>query len=1814
MSLLTTLSDFDAAGIELWAEGDKLRFRAPAGTMDDEKREWLRRNRAALLSHLRDDAEAGEFSPRPEERFEPFPLTDVQGAYLLGRSDAFEHGDVACHAYLELVYDAPEHRALVTGARVTRAWRRLVERHDMLRAVVHSDGHQRVLPRVEVEDVPERLVEPGHEEEALASVRDRLEHRVARPDRWPLITIEVSRLDDRAVIHLSVDLLVIDHASLQLLLAELEALVLDGAGESAAPGVSFRDHVRHLRSRAQSPRAAADREYWMRRLETLPGAPELPTAAWATSGPERPFVRHRFRLDAEERGSLEREASRRSITSSTALLTAYSEVIARWSRTPRFLLNLPAFRREPIHPDIGRVVGDFTSVELLEADHTRPVPFADRARTLQAQLWDDLAHGTMTGTQVLAELARSNGGRTTPVPIVFTAASDDAGRTPLRGRVDHAITQTPQVWIDCQVLADGPGLVVSWDVRQGILPDGVAEDMFGAFERLVRGLLRDPASWDAVARIPLPDEQRARRDRPHPGARALPDGLLHEPILRQARRRPDATAVVDPSGELAYGELVRRAEAVAGALRESGAAPGDRVAVVMDKSAHQVVAVLAALCAGAVYVPVDTSSPAARRRALIHDAGCTAVLTTERLRGAVDPGGVPVLAVDAPSGSGAELLPPSAARPDDPAYVIYTSGSTGRPKGVVVSHRSALNTCADVVERYDVGEGDAVLGVAGLGFDLSVWDVFGVLGAGGRLVLPDPGRTADPASWAEPIAEHGVTLWNSVPGQFQMLVDYAVAEGAGRLTSLRLALLSGDWIPVTLPDQARGLLPGLALHSLGGATEGAIWSVSHPIGAVDPRRPSIPYGTPLRNQGMRVLDAQDRDAPDWVPGELVITGAGVALGYLGDAERTAERFPVIDGARVYRTGDLGRWTGDGTLEFLGREDTQVKLRGYRIELAEIEAAVQGDPAVGHVAVVVDRDRRQLAGFVEPAVLEAPPAGPELLSGIELEIPPGIEAFVEASDRVGVEIMLSTLATTDLGRGRPLPLDRIAAALDADANGAALLRRWVRTLVDRGEAAIDGDAVRLLGEPVAAVSDESWAALDRSTAGAGWGSGISRTLRLCARRMPALLSGEADLRRTLFAEGDADAGDRTLADAYGSNAAADVLHRALARALREIVDDHDGAEPLQVLEVGGGPGGSTPTIVAALDGSGAEHTFTDPSAAFVSSARERFADVASMRFAQFDPQRDALEQGWAPNSFDVVIVPNALHNWADAPAALRRLAELLRPGGWLLALDNTRDDNPALQVSMEFMEVRHGPFVDGRGDAEQLFWTREQWPRLLQDGGLRFDSAHPAAEAPAATAGQALFAARAKPDRARATPAALARRARTLLPEYMVPTRWHVLDALPRTANGKIDRRALTSAAGRRTEEERDAAAEPTDAMERQIAAIWGELLDVTGVGRDDDFFALGGDSLLVARFVGLLRERVPDVIALQWEAVLRHMLRRPTVAHLAGYLREVSRSGPRHEDLPTAVRSSPFVALHGPGDDPVTVLVHAGTGTAMPYRALVTDIRRRSAGSATLAALEVPDLQSFLDAPPEGLIERMAADYARDMIERGIGRVHLVGYCLGGLVATEVARNLSDLGAEVESLTLVSSHSPRFRLDDEILAEYSFSVMMGIPPESLGFPAEQQRVAAATERVLAASPGVIPRGGLAALDGDFADVGERFRALADVAPERRVEAMCRNVPASAGMYDPEHMSRLLATFRQSVFAISRYRPEPYLGDVTFLRHSGAYPFPGSKDAVTRQWEEVVLGDLAIVDVAGDHFTCLSRDNAPGIVSLLEGLTDGAVVR
>ncbi|MEV5693231.1 amino acid adenylation domain-containing protein [Micromonospora globbae] len=883
------------------------------------------------------------FVADPEHRYEPFPPTDVQRAYWIGRTGDFALGEVGSHWYWE--FDGQD----VDLDRLTEAWNRLVRRHEMLRAVFDADGWQRIQP-----EVPEVTIPVTEGEAALTALRERLSHRIADPTRWPLVAIEAVRYGDRRVrLAFSFDYIVLDALSIVTVFAELSALYVDLDAPLRPVDVSFRDYV--LTAHPDEATVDADRRYWSAQLADLPPAPQLPLAV----DPERVraprFVRHEARLTPAQWSALVDTARAHGVSPAAVLATAYAEVLSAWSGRPDLTLNLTLFDRREVHPDIDRVLGDFTSLLLVPHRPGADDSFLALVRRFQERMWDGMEHNAVSAIWVLRELARRTGAPAATMPVVFTSAlgiSDELVNMSLPfGEQIWGASQTPQVWLDNQVMERGGGLSVNWDVVAELFPPGVVEAMFDAYVDLLTWLAT--ADWSGAVPVALPTAQRVVRARVNDTARVLPVGLLHEGFFRWAAAEPGRVALLGDGVSVSYGDLAGRVLALAGALTRAGVCAGDAVGVCLPKGVDQVVAVLGVLAAGGVYVPVGVDQPAVRRDRILTRAG---------VRTIVGAGGV------SPEGDGGAPL--DAPVPVDPAalaYVIFTSGSTGEPKGVEVSHAAAVNTLAAVCERFDVGPDDRVLAVSALDFDLSVFDIFGLLGAGGALVLVGEDQRRDARAWLRLVNGHGVTVWNTVPALLDMLLT---AAGEDPLGDLRLALVSGDWVGLDLRDRLVARRPDARLIALGGATEAAVWSNAFEVGEVPAHWRSIPYGFPLPNQRYRVVDGRGRDCPDWVVGELWIGGAGVAAGYRGDAERTAQRFVEHDGSRWYRTGDLGRYWPDGTLEFLGRADFQVKIRGHRIELGEVEAALTDCPGVKEaVAVAVGGATRRLAAAIvaEPGV-------------------------------------------------------------------------------------------------------------------------------------------------------------------------------------------------------------------------------------------------------------------------------------------------------------------------------------------------------------------------------------------------------------------------------------------------------------------------------------------------------------------------------------------------------------------------------------------------------------------------------------------------------------------------------------------------------------------------------------------------------------------------------------------------------------------------------------------------------------------------------
>jgi pyochelin synthetase len=984
------LDDLLRQNIQVWTEGESLRVRAPRGALTHELRDRLAAHKADVLELLRksDHTDPGSVFPQiipdPERRYDPFPLTDIQQAYWIGRSGAIELGNVGCHAYYEV------EASHIDLSRLSLAFHRLIERHDMLRAIVLADGRQKVIahvPRYEIEILDLRRHDPQEAVTRLDAIRQRMSHQVLPSDRWPLFEIRASQLDDvRLRLHFSFDIFIADVHSLQILFREWAELYRDLNAQLPPLEIQFRDYVLAEIGHRDSKLNRVSQQYWAACLATLPAAPDLPLATSPSSVTKPKFVRRSGRLEPEIWARIKERAGEIGLTPSGALLAAFAEVLATWSKSPEFTINVTLFNRLPLHPQVNEIIGDFTTLVPLAVAHSSGDSFAARAGRIHAQLLKDIDHRLVSGVQILRDLARAQG--RTPgatLPIVFTSllsqrlTGNRVDKTLWMGEVVHGISQTPQVWLDHQVLEENGALVFNWDAVERLFPEGMLQDMFDTYCSLLQRLSLDQSAWRGSASDLLPPAQRCQRAAINQTETAIPPVMLHTLFQEQAKRRPQQQAVIAANGALTYEQLQQWANHLGGKLRQMGARPNRLVAVVMEKGWEQVAALMGVLQSGAAYLPIDPSLPKERLWHLLEHGQVSIALTQswidERLQW---PAAIRRLAVDVeqPGAFDTEAIA-SVQQPDDLAYVIYTSGSTGLPKGVMINHDGAVNTILDINRRFEIGPDDRVLALSNLGFDLSVYDMFGTLAAGGTIILPDARATRDPAHWAELMQCQQVTIWNSAPALMEMLVAYTASRREPYAASLRLVLLSGDWIAVTLPDAIKELAGKAQVVSLGGATEASIWSILYPVGDSTTHLPSLPYGRPMANQRFHVLNQALEPRPIWVPGELYIGGLGLALGYWRDETRTKASFITHPrtGERLYRTGDLGRYLPDGNIEFLGREDAQVKVQGYRIELGEIEAVLGKYPGIRSKAIVAEgqREHKRLVAYLTVDPCAAPTA-------------------------------------------------------------------------------------------------------------------------------------------------------------------------------------------------------------------------------------------------------------------------------------------------------------------------------------------------------------------------------------------------------------------------------------------------------------------------------------------------------------------------------------------------------------------------------------------------------------------------------------------------------------------------------------------------------------------------------------------------------------------------------------------------------------------------------------------------------------------------
>lgn len=902
-------------------------------------------------------------------RHHPFTTTAIQRAYYVGRAPEIPLGGMECIAYLEFS------GGLINRQCLDQALKKISECVALRSIFIHAD--QLEITSAQYEGLTTYQANKCDEENDIKMFRHHMVTDCIDLDSGKCWAAKLIEWDDNTTtLCIAVSLAVLDLQGVRALVYQLAACYQGHELANEHTSVALWQHqLENTAENARQKKASLQAEIDSLAadvISTLPNPPQLPLTHYELGASETAVKRLSTCYSVKQWQQLEDAATGFHVSLASLLLALYARALRICSTDAAFMITVTGLYTRG---------SEETLAERTMTYAHRAYPAASFEQLVQ-QTHKDLRYRVLRGidssTELRAVMADHGKSHIGLSPYVFTCAprctlfSDDVEACFGHGRF---YGQTPQTIIDCQVLRLNEQCIeVAFDVRQDAIDLGMAQNVFALFTDAIDDVLQGQAPSHSLPMHTLQWRANINSSSPACAPQALyarfrqhvEQSPLHTAVIAPALPVIDGVSVFcDPLQEdphvalsLSYGELDYLARQLAAVL-VAHVDEGDIVGIRLPKGPSQIVAVLGILYAGCAYLPVGLDMPTGRLGYIRQRSSMRYLVTVadfQQLK-SVDP-------VPQPR----EL---TAEKAEKLAYIIFTSGSTGLPKGVAISHRAAINTIVDINNRHDIGPEDALLAVSSLNFDLSVYDIFGPLSSGGRIITIRDDERRDAFRWAELASLYSITIWNSVPALVRMLL-----AATDSLPSIRAYLCSGDWIGLDLFDQIKKASPHAVLVAMGGSTEAAIWSNEYVVrqsSDIASEWPSIPYGLPLSGQKYRVMREVNDNPPvfddcvDGKVGELWIGGVGLAAGYIGDNPLTNARFIVDQDEKGqsefwYRTGDLGYWR-DGLLFFVGRQDSQVKILGHRIECGEVEQRLKALSGIKDAIVVPIHNNQRLGAVL-----------------------------------------------------------------------------------------------------------------------------------------------------------------------------------------------------------------------------------------------------------------------------------------------------------------------------------------------------------------------------------------------------------------------------------------------------------------------------------------------------------------------------------------------------------------------------------------------------------------------------------------------------------------------------------------------------------------------------------------------------------------------------------------------------------------------------------------------------------------------------------
>lgn len=1798
--------------IKLWLNDEGgLAFKGPKKFMTNNLLNQIRERKEEIVEYLK-----GEQSIKHDEKgkYLKFPLNDMQSAYYSGMKRIYELGGTSCYTYLELEVSR------IDVPKLEQAWHQVIAKHDMLRAIVSKDGMQQILENV---SLPRLNV---YDEDSLEKVRSEMEKLNFDIEKGPNHILKITKIKQGYIIHFAIDMLIADFISINIILNDLFKAYEMGFLEINPQEVNFRDIILDRIEKKEKIKSTTKylkgKEYWLSKIDKMPDRPLLPILQSKDENEDASFKRYEFEINKEIWDNIKLISGQKGLTASNAILGAFSEIIKKWSSNEEFVLSITLMDRQVKEMNI---VGDFTSVDLLTV-RKQSGTFLEKIKALQKDLLMDLEHLSFSGIEVLRELNRRKKTQTI-FPVVYTSTIGTIDNREEYSylyndqiQIKHGLSRTPQVWIDCHVIDEGKCLKINWDVREHIFNEHVIKKMLNAFQILLKEMGTSEEVWEENNPIKCDVESIYIRERKNATDKKYVPHMLYEGFLKQISERSENIAIIHDYQKYSYRDLEGYISGIQKKLLEMRVGHGDYVAIIMPRSVLQIASVLAVSLLGGVFVPLDYEQPVARQKNILRNLNPKAILLnteSKELQGDYTANIINLFQADLEK---QKIYVNSENKISDYAYVIYTSGTTGQPKGVVMSHKAVANTIDDVNEKFCVDNGSVFLGLSKLAFDLSIYDIFGCFDVGGTLVLPNETKAKNPEHWIELVELYNIQIWNSVPALFKMYLDTMKEENKLPNKSINKVFLSGDVIERNIPVLAKSFLKDYEMISLGGATEAAIWSIFYDITNYEGIE-AIPYGQPLANQKLYVLDQEFEQCPDYVMGEIVIAGEGLAEKYLNDDSLTEKKFLDVISLkeRVYRTGDLGYYSDEGILHINGRIDNQIKVNGHRIETGEIESIINQIPGVKNSAVIPYKNDGKITGMV--AYVEKEKIN--INSSTEVDDSSDDKLLIKAkncykhinlsdfknwkkySELTALADILNCFNQAGLFLDENIghTLSEIHEAIAETDKYRRSVMRMIHALCKEGFLHKEEDTYYLTrNADILLERKKLWGKFEYYESIINYGRKYFEYQKKAGNSILEQLREEINALNLFFPEGRID----IALSAYKDNLINEALNKVMSLLVNESIRLE---ENVKILEVGAGVGGTTIPVITNLVHHDITYYFTDVSKFFLNNARKNFENYDFMEYKLFDINMNFEEQGFFENSYDLIICANVLHNSKNIPEVLGKLRSLLKYDGKLLIIEATKESY-ALLTSLE-LKGGLDSFTDDRRDNDLIFNSKYAWKEKLKASGFNTKYILPSDEDAIAENGQSIFFCTKEHNIFNITENYIKNILKNSLPEYMVPKNVKFMEKIPLNANNKIDRRLLLTM----SQSIRETKIALTDLEEKEtlnrnekiMSSIWKEVLGIEYVNKKDNFYSVGGDSLLIAQVVTKMKKSIKQLDNISWDQLMREVLENPTLEGMSNIIYQKDHSIQKKQK---STMSKYIHKYNETENTPIKVIsfFHAGTGRLIDYKLMAEKLLEKNMSDTQLIGFTYGEYQQYMDTPVESLVQDRANLYAETLLELNAESYTLVGYCVGGFLALETAKILLENGKKIK-LIMIDSRLCQHMISNQLLMEYAYGLSMELDMDNTPYSINPVMLKRALEKLLNGENRNIKNSELTKLSGEYDELGEVFTNLLDMTHEERIKALFNSKKQHNfnGEESTISMLNLLYDIYEHTFnAMMRYRPDGiYSGDITYINATKGVVNFYPETNIAPAWKDIVLGEFKIVNINANHAGIVGEDHFQEILPYID---------